>query len=805
MPNPFLTTSSKKKKVGGNPFLPTTKKASGLDLNTSEGLYTLAVQSGVQKQADKLLAQKGEQTKKIFSGGFISDIFDVLNTLQYGVVGVLKGKSFKEGVLTRQSFSDKDALGNNGLPGVIGGIALDIAVDPLTYIAPWTILKKIPGFAKAGKLVSGAVKASDVGQWFGRKLIYRFGQDPIYKEIAERSIKNIAVGQQNIIDLAKPLTKLDSATQKAVAEARKAGKLGKLSPDILKKVKPVYDELDKLSKEAIDVLPLSKAMKATYKKNVGTYLKRAYKTIEAPEGKKILGIFPTKPKRIPTALFKARKDLPDWWRAAHEEILEAGYPTAKSMLQLKEGIENAKFFTKVSGLWGSKIAKEGFEKLPETNKLGALAGKYVPKSIFDDIQEIIRVPKEGEKIARKIIGGFKYGKVILNPATHARNVMSNRILNWWKLGMNPLDPRVIKTDAIAIKEIAKGGKWVDEAKTVGYNLNTFAANELKGLLKETKISEKLKGIPQKLANIYQGEENWAKLSAFIFNRSFKKLGIEDAWKAAESATFNYAQVTPFIRRLRESIFGYPFITFAIKSAPIAVETAFKYPRRISSIGKIKNAIENMADIKTTERERASEPDWVKDGFYIKLPMKDSKGRSAYFDLSYIVPFGDLISGQFFERTTMRETGLPESMMAAQMKKLPLVNLIREIGRNQDFYGDKIWNDSASQEKQLGDLFRHISKTYLPPMVADQIPGGHMAQGGRRIKGIRGALTPEAELKQQRTLTQEILRNVGLKVQPIDVDIQEEYMEWEKKKALKTLLEEMGITKEFQRTYVPKNQ
>jgi len=130
-------------------------KTKKYDLKSTEGLYELAKDKGLQKDADRLLAtQTGEKNKQIFSGGFISDIFDGLNALQYGVTGVLKGKSFLEGVKTRQSFSDQDALGDKGLPGMIAGIALDIAVDPLTYIAPASIFRKIPGatkLAKAGK------------------------------------------------------------------------------------------------------------------------------------------------------------------------------------------------------------------------------------------------------------------------------------------------------------------------------------------------------------------------------------------------------------------------------------------------------------------------------------------------------------------------------------------------------------------------------------------------------------------------------------------------------------------------------
>src|SRR3990167_10242213 len=86
----------------------TTKKKT--NLKTAIGLLQTAQQEGLQKEAAKV-GGMGEQPKKLFSGGPIMDIFDTLNALQYGVVGLIKGKGFMEGVKTRQSFSDKDALG----------------------------------------------------------------------------------------------------------------------------------------------------------------------------------------------------------------------------------------------------------------------------------------------------------------------------------------------------------------------------------------------------------------------------------------------------------------------------------------------------------------------------------------------------------------------------------------------------------------------------------------------------------------------------------------------------------------------
>ena len=994
---------------------------SGTDLTTSEGLYQTAVNSGLQEKADRVLSTKGEEAKRIFSGGFISDVFDALNALQYGIVGTLKGKSFKEGVKTRQSFSDQDALGDLGLPGVIGGIALDIAVDPLTYIAPWTVLKKV-GAGKKIVQAAQAAQKTQVGKYFGNKFVYRFGQDPVYKELAERSIKNIGTGTQNLVDMVQKVAKIEPKTATKLLTRDKTGRFirtpleqlkGVLSKDELFDVSKSYAVLDDLGKQAVDLKLLSKGK---WEENLGEYIKNAYTEYETVTKKGLFGIIKKGIKGI-----KARKPgLTPEKMAELGQIENPAYLLFKSSFDLFKDIENAKLFNAIAKRWGKEVAQEGFKQLPvsarlitttgkraeilgqikqvntdlkpvfknlektfkadketltliksiekgisnlsktqtdefykffqegqkitkemaergiktgvplaerlprdlfdiaqqikkgesydsfkleklfrdgvlERNgfesiknfvdyakkpaaiipakigttiakgnvqkiinlqkqieklstkttglreidkrsiddayrfledtadkmltkkgelveelgglKLGELAGKWVPENIFDDIQDITRPMTE--TFGKKAVAGFKFAKVIMNPATHARNIVSNKILNYWKLGMNPLDPRTVKAEATAIKELAKkGGKFTDEAKTVGYNLNTFAANELRGLIESPaamafgKKIPNWKNITTKLGNIYQGEENYAKLAGFIFNRN-KGLGIEDAWKAAESATFNYAQVTPFIRKVRESLFGFPFITFAYKAAPVAVETAAKYPRRISAIGKIKNAIENQSDIKTTEAERAAEPQWVRDGFYIKLPIKDKQGRSSYFDLSYIIPFGDLISGQFFTRQVSRETGLPESIPETIGEKAPLFNFIKEISKNQDFYGNRIWKEGDNVDGQLKDLFRHLTKTYLPPLIADQIPGGYDYKGEQRMGAVARALTPAEQENQRRTLMQEMLRNVGLKIQPVSQDLQETYMEWEKKKALETLLQEAGVTKTFEKTYIPK--
>jgi hypothetical protein len=214
----------------------------------------------------------------------------------------------------------------------------------------------------------------------------------------------------------------------------------------------------------------------------------------------------------------------------------------------------------------------------------------------------------------------------------------------------------------------------------------------------------------------------------------------------------------------------------------------------------------MSDIHETERERANEPAWIKDGMYMKLPMKDKDGRSAYLDLTYIIPFGDMITGEFFSRQVNMETGLPESYPESFIKKAPLFNLISEIGKNQDFYGNKIWKDSDSIDKRLSDIGRHMMRAYLPPLAGEALPGGYKRRGKqvgkRRPSIVERARSASAE-NQYRTGMQEFMRNLGLKIQPVNVDLQEKYMEWEKKRALETLLGEHGILQTYERTFLPK--
>lgn len=1187
------------------PKLPTLFKLPSLgdkpDLDTSDGLYKTAKRAGLQKEADDIVRlHGGEEHKKIFSGGFISDVFDVLNVASFGVVGVLKGKGFVEGIKNRESFSDQDSLGQFGLMGVVGGIILDIATDPFTYIAPWTILRKVPGFTKAVKVGKKAVlgepiKKGIIGtdksfqarsggfkatKWLADKIVWQNGADPVFKETYERSIRNIGVEAQNVITMVKQIGKVNTLTAQRIFRRGAAITEGggsrlervpiedlqrTLSQEDFDLIKPIWDKIDanQLELERLGILGKGKS-----EENIGIYLKNAYTEYETFKKRKS---FFSKAKGIVST--KARKEnLTAEMMKDLGQIEDPAYLLSKTMLDQTKSIENGKLFRDVNKFFASDIAQDGFTQisadkrfqtslgkvaelrqevgevnknlaplfkglkqtfkadarvlseidnlekellnltvrradeltkffsaghLPPTvtnsprklgiipeklqplanemkkfndfdsmdasavgikleklyvngdleragfrnrkeffetvkspftpakegmsqaliqeekafealygfseasdlvrpvskvaretkditpkvgevadvlkpdklglqkqnllpskvtpskktlneltllvkqiqdfnrgfkkgakatakqigdsqdniieiinqnfkvkdrgkflkrvrsattpakldklvtkladdfktlaereadslglsnlstarviqkriegiisksedlkgldkrgiddsfrsiekqvndlqffkedllddigiNQMGDLAGKYVPDKMAEYLSEAV---DSSVGFGHRIVSEFKYMKVVLSPAANLRNLMSNKILNWWKLGIGPWR---LDLDVAAIKSIRSKDELFQRAQKAGLNASTYAANELNQILvgphlqgTANTFGRKWRQVKEFMGNVYQQEEAFSKLIAF---KEFVKKGFkdDDAWKMAESATFNYAQVTPFIRKMRTAIWGVPFITFPLKATPVAIEAAFTKTARVSFFGKFRNAMENLSDIKETEEEKKNIPPYIREGFFVKLPIKDQFGRSSYFDLTYIIPFGDLISGQLFERPIGRKTGLKESIPFAIASKNPALNLIKELMTNQNFSGQRIWLPSDSLAKQTADMVNHLNRTMAPPWVADQLPGGYNEKGVRLPTGFLKAAGASAK-DTKKTLMQELSKNLGLKVQPVGADIQDGINEWNTKKGLQTLLKDKDVVRDFSSVYIPKTK
>jgi len=1081
-------------------------------LDTYEGLYDVAYDSGLRDQADDILARNsGEEYKQVFSGGTLSDIFDVLSLDSYGVVGMLKGKSFMDGVKNRESFSDKDALGQYGLVGGILGMVADIAVSPTTYIAPWKALTKVPGVTAAvgagknalfGKTVNKAIMGGktyevregglQAAKWLSDKLVYGSGQDKSFIEMMDKAQRDQGVGTIEALKMIEPLKMLDDKLGEALIERTPTGAFQRkgltqlqreLDSETLAKVAPIWNRIDELGKELVDLGILGKGK---YEENLGHYIKNSYLEYEQASKKgnrRGLGMFGVSGQ-------KARKDLDLKTREELQQIESPAYLAASTLLKMNRDVVQGRLMKNLNEKFGSDIAFEGAELIPKTkrfetsqgkiyekaaklkevrdaerkevkgltklfskdkkiatairqierlkdnattrstkelnkyfeagarkadeivgedgvrdfsfgfakenkyisgtkakvkegfderspvgattktgikdninpqalkkslsemsllkkkfidenrgfkrgattkkasiseyqdalikiieknfelkdmgkfrrliknttdekslnkaisrlmreaevldektmqaagesalnkavklqkevvrlamksdkltqgekaqiqkamldsearlstlrfkkedildeidmDRMGDLAGKYIPKEMKEFIDEMNKASDTG--IGAQIMAEFKFSKVVLSPATHIRNVLSNMTLNWWKLGMVPNPAAFVK----AWGEISSDAPIVQRARKAGLGASTFASQELKGLLDDPqmlgisdKVGSKWTRWKKTIGDVYQKEEEVAKLMAF--KHGIKKgLTDEQAWKAAEEATFNYAQVTPFIKNLRTSLYGAPFITFAVKALPAAIETAGRSPGRIAFFQKLRNAIEEQSpDIKETEEEKAAMPDWMKEGFFIKWPWgKDEHGRTPYIDLTYIIPFSSLITqGADVVRSVSGEkgTGRSETLGQAGLSETPFLNIIKEIGSNKDFAGNKIVKETDPIEQQVIDLSMYFAKTFAPPPIAAQIPVGYNQTSGERVDaGLYKSWMLGDEPKQAETLAQELASYGALKIRPFDEEIQSGINDWNKRTELEKLLVDNGVLKRYSSVYEPK--
>lgn len=435
----------------------------------------------------------------------------------------------------------------------------------------------------------------------------------------------------------------------------------------------------------------------------------------------------------------------------------------------------------------------------EENKMGQLGGKYVSKELWTAVRNEFEPRKE---IGENLVMRFKHAKVIWNPGSYARNALSGLIQNWWELGIGPWRVDIYYD---AIKEMKHNGPALREMKEEGFSLMSGQIQELTNnylsgkhiekslaaqLGSKSKAIQAMKHADKQLVNAYGYSDNIAKIAAYKHGR---KLGLSksDALKRAYEATYNYSEVTPFVHSMRRAIWGVPFVTFSLKSIPLVARTLAENPHRISVFGKARNDLFKAAGIEG-EQEQEALPDYMRDDqFLMRLPWKDGNGRSMYFDMSYILPFGAILDGGYLKDPIGTN---------------PVLQLTKELSNNKTFGGTKIFRESDDIDTVLMDISLHIGKTMLPPSVAEQFSKGY-SDNGERVPGnlSKFAGTDTQDLgPNERSFYQESARLLGANVSPYDLKSKERQLAYKQKENLTKLLVENDIMKEFRSPYLPKD-
>ncbi len=623
------------------------------------------------------------------------------------------------------------------------------------------------------------------GKSINRALDYTYRGDlpdtPKYLRALEDQQTGRAIGQEFGVNLGNRLTELPEQSQLKVANAIK-GEKETLNFQETQLANESKNAMFALGKQAVDAGLLNEQ---TFWDNAGKYMPRLYKSKEFQEN--IIKFGKSKTGRIDTERFKKRKDIPKEIREEMGEILTPGFPIAKGITQLTHSIELSKFFNGVASNrdWAIKdgvageIPKE-WEQLSKNEKLGDLKGAYVHPEIHKELTAMTEARTKGDIVWRQTLGAWKFGKVILSPKTHARNLMSNSFLA--HLGGMPMYEQPVYLSKAVRRMKEKGELW-QEAKKTGLLQSTFTNAELRELFDSVEIQmkgakatdvvgkfaliddawQKAKGVGNKASKLYEAEEQVFKMAKFIHNVERKKMNFEDAAADAEKWLFNYGKLTKFQENYRSKWYGAPFATFTFKMVPRVMEAAVKTPWRFALPAMIVHGIEQSAQdfIGDTDEQEAAKrellPPWMQGEFagipsFARVPILDDTGREHYLNLSYTLPWGDIAE---------RGGGFLSGLM-------PFSQPVVDIGWKVKANWDSFWNKKIVEDADIAGLGWGKSPRYVKIMVEKvlrDVSPTPILDLEKMIKAYQGHPDSKGRFRETSVVLADVL--AGIKMYPVD--------------------------------------
>jgi len=624
------------------------------------------------------------------------------------------------------------------------------------------------------------------------------GQPAAYQEAAKATQLERLAGAREAEEVAKTLTTSSTGKLLTSEEQRYVGRIfrGEVTEGPKLLTKPLYQELktvanegrnimDKWSKSLAESGIPSKQAREVIEGNIGKYMARMYKTKIQPQAG-AFGLF--KNLRLRLNGLKHRKELSENVLKAMGEIKEPALPAALRVKELSTSIANNKLFTTVSRNpeWSAPTNTTGrMVQMANTPQMGVLKGKWVIPEIAEDINSIANTPNKAFQLYSQALGAWKYGKVALNPATHARNLLSNTILldlsGTSHLRQGVLLPKVMN-------DYLSKGKYYKEALKTGAIGGEFIGGEVAQIrdtyLKSgggnlSKVLNILKTPIKGAGRIYQAEEQLFKMVKFV--DVLEKGGTTQlAAKEAQKWLFNYQEIPNFIKYAKQAS---PFITFTYKAIPRIAETIVENPLKVYKYYALSNAW-NEAARKTVgmskeefEKQEKAMPDWMLKRIagmpmYLMMPYKDKYGKTQVYNLEYSLPIG--MAPEILEKGFLKG-GISN----------PFYQVIADLQKNQDFRGKPIIPVGSTPQQARQLAINHVYRQ-LAPSLAPAIP--LVSKGGYSFEKIMDAIKKRPDFAGRVRETPQVILDVlaGIKIQPMDTTQNIRFKQIQKKRDIRNL-------------------
>lgn len=326
-------------------------------------------------------------------------------------------------------------------------------------------------------------------------------------------------------------------------------------------------------------------------------------------------------------------------------------------------------------------------------------------------------------------------RVPMNTATQFRNAVTNKILVYSEAGIKGLNPHNWERAAKALRTGSKD-MYMQMLATSKHPLlaNTYALGDIGWFAKEIDdfayakpdMYKRLGGrrafnwLKNKATQAYNFMERLDKMALFIhYVRKYSRAmpsekAVWEAAQAAEKALFNYRQVPYVVNWLRRTGVM-PFVTFPYKAYPFMVEKALQHPQRMTFMYHL---LDEWYDAyPNTKKEQAAAPEWVREGFYFRVPIPDkTTGRSHWLNLTYFLPWADVVEqGTLFQHP---HYGEGEKRLSQLPLNIPWLRTVAEFATNTDlFTGRSIWPETVQTSSEILPYAAvHIFNNYGPPVL-----------------------------------------------------------------------------------------
>ena len=454
-----------------------------------------------------------------------------------------------------------------------------------------------------------------------------------------------------------------------------------------------------------------------------------------------------------TTSFKDMKNVSIYWLEAEAEFLlkqaslESVSAERKAELEslAKEMMDASRAVDPGMVAYDSK----NYKQVPNQPRYGAMRGIYIRKEIYDDMMGIAGAHGEQSAVARFFtpagLGGktqqvFKYTRVIANPPTLSRNLISNMVL------LHTSGVSMFKIPSLlsrSMNELVNNGKYYKIAQKYGVEVGTFTNEEIRRidieflkLKKDPSLFDKLSIVIGKAAGpgsrFYQKSEVLFKVAKIIDGIENKGLSEAEASLEAQDAILDYSLVSPSVRFLRSVPFGAPFITFQVKVLPQLLKNLRKNPLSFAPYVALPYimatwfAAENEVDEEDVKMLKKHMGDWARDrGSIYFFPGRDENGKWKAIDVGYFFPWTawfeaskDMMKGEFGD--AWQDTGLFSGP----------VDVLKGLESNVDpFTQQPIWNESDPPQQQYQDILIWMSSYMVPPFMSPRNKAGAVTNAG----------------------------------------------------------------------------